>query len=85
MYSRLLVEVTPPQPLYRSLMELRPSHGQSGSWAAHEGMCAQITSGLPTIRELTQHLSNATASQRICVGNFLTSPNAMVGMHRSLS
>jgi hypothetical protein len=26
--SPLLVEVTPPQPLYQSHMELRPSHGQ---------------------------------------------------------
>jgi hypothetical protein len=31
MKSRLLVEVTPPQPLYQSLMELRPSHGQIGT------------------------------------------------------
>jgi hypothetical protein len=30
--SRHLVQVTPPQPLYRCLMESRPSYGQPGSY-----------------------------------------------------
>ena len=42
--SRLLVQVTPPQPLYRRRMESRPSDGLPFHNPVREG--------LPTIREL---------------------------------